>query len=176
MPPPATVRVTASWGTLSVVASVVVLFTVGVTGAVVFLVWPSGRAVGETPCYPPGRPIDVELAAGDRLVFRIDVSAEMGGTQESDEDRAHDRLRDSKLTVTAARAGAAPLTASCGSYANRAMTSSIGNRTMRLGGVLVDCEIPITTAGTYAVGGAITPTSGFTIHKATLEVRRARGK
>ena len=31
MPPPATVRVTASWGTLSVVASLVVLFSVGVS-------------------------------------------------------------------------------------------------------------------------------------------------
>lgn len=175
-PPPGTVSVKASWRTLSLVASALVFFTVGSAALVFWIVWPSGKAVGETPCYPPGRPIDVELAAGDRLVFRIDVSVEMAGSNDSDEDRAHERLRDSKLTVTAARAGAAPLTASCGSYANRAMMTSIGNRTLSLRGVLVDCEIPIAAAGTYAVSGAIAPTSGLSMNKATLEVRRARGK
>ncbi len=174
-PPPAaqvpTVTVRSRWS-LPIFASAMVMGTTVIAVAVLWFVWPSGKKVGEIDLQKGGS-VMVQTKAGDTLHFGADESVDLFGMADSDEDRGHDQLSDSTVTVTAEIPGKAPLSATCPAYSGKAMTSSTGMRKLTLTGVVLSCLIAVPQAGEWKVSASVRWAAGISVRSATLHVRLA---
>lgn len=131
------------------------------------LVFPPGEAIASLDLRAPTAETAVDLAAGDKLIFRADVAALGGGLKTS--------LRRVRLTAGLRPPAGPARSTSCAIYNGGAKSSSSGLTKSRLTGTSNDCELVADTAGRYtlrvqAAWGTLSPT------EARLEIRRVPAK
>lgn len=130
------------------------------------LVFPPGEAVATIDLRSPTAVAVVDLAPGDRLVFRADVAAATS---------LKSALRRVTLTARLAPPSGAEVVSSCAIYDGGARSSSSMPRGSRITGASSDCALVAAVAGRHTVRaqaawGSLAPT------EARLEVRRVAAR
>ena len=151
-----------------------VLFGVGLTTSMAIYLWPKGERIGSIALQAPASALELDVASGDVLHFRIDVTV---GTStyptsaRARSDAIYTRLRASTLTLTTG-----PRTTTCGAYDGKSMSSSGSSSEVTLGGIPVTCTFEGLPPGRHVVTAKVSWAKDAEVHAATLEVRRASSK
>ncbi|HMJ11871.1 MAG TPA: hypothetical protein VK524_10685 [Polyangiaceae bacterium] len=153
------------------------VFLVVIASFAAYFLWPRGERVGVLDLRAAAPSLGVDLAAGDTLNFRLDVTV---GTNSSYPDSSrsrtnavHDQLQASAVTASLVRDGSAPSSTQCGAFAGKATTVGSGSDDVASSGLPLDCSLKAPAAGRYTltVRVAWVPKD---IREAKLEVRRQR--
>jgi hypothetical protein len=151
------------------------LFAAGLCTFIWLLTRPKGKEIGELDVIRnPGQGIvEVDAKAGDKLHFRFDTLRVMGGGGQQRQKYILNDLRASTVVVETAVAGGVPRSTTCPAY-DGTMTSSTGtSSSYEMTGLNLACEVPIESAGRYAVRARVNWKPGMAVSEAKLEVRKA---
>lgn len=129
-----------------------------------------GEAVGTVDAMKPSS-LDVELAAGDVVRFRVDAECDVGDAT-LPRKTAIEYLQRSQLNVTVKDAGDATK-ARCPLRGNGTTEGMSGSRLFTKG-LPVSCEVPIARAGKHQVSATIEWDPACKPLSANVEVRRVR--
>lgn len=138
--------------------------------AILFAACLPGEAVGTVDPMKPSS-LDVELAAGDKLRFRVDAECDVGDSK-LPRRVAIEYLQRSQLSVTVKDAGGATK-ASCPLRGNGKMEGMSGSKLFTQG-LVVSCELPAARAGKHEVSATIEWDPACKPLSANVEVRRVR--
>jgi len=153
------------------------LFVAVIGSGAAYFLWPRGQRVGVVDLRAAAPSLDLDLKAGDRLRFRLDVTVgtENGypNSSRSRSNAVHDQLGSSVITATLAQDGNPQASTQCGAYDGKVTTGSNNSTDVESSGLPLKCSLVATKAGkhTLAVSVAWVPAD---IRKAKLEVRRQR--
>jgi hypothetical protein len=162
---------------------VVPVVLIAVVLVVLWLVYrPAGKRVAEIDLLAPPSTsvVNVDVAAGDRLLFQMDLVIDAppvsGSTKEkrrSTDAAMAGALRASTVTIQASATGPARTT-TCPAFGGVSFTTSLSEDwTYEMQGVQISCAIPIDATGRHAVTASITWGRELRVRSAKLEVRRA---
>jgi hypothetical protein len=120
----------------------------------------------------------VDLAAGDKLNFRLDVVTvgTASGYPDSSRSRSnavHDELKASKLAVTLAEGDGPGSSTTCGAFDGKATTVSSSSSEVESSGLPLRCSLVAKTPGRHTLTARIewVPKD---VREAKLEVRRVQ--
>ena len=164
-------------------SALMVLVPIGICLAIItslaaYFLWPRGERIGRLDLRAPAPQLDVDLAAGDTLNFRLDATVRDTGYPNSSRSRTtavHDELAASKITVDLTLNGAPVGSATCGAFDGKATTTSSGSEDVTTSGLPLRCTLRARNPGKYQLraGVAWVPRD---VRAATLEVRRQRAE
>jgi hypothetical protein len=161
---------------IGLIGCVTVVFVVGISVLVFFLVRPRGEKLGVTSLTDPTASLGVDGKPGDSLHFRSDVSVAIPKVSFADDEqreRALERaFRKSSLTVRATSPTGVERIATCPIYNGRAGSSSTFPGTFTKSGMLNDCVVSLDAAGRWTVRGSVAWSPDLSLLSATLETRR----
>jgi hypothetical protein len=159
-----------------------VLVPMGICLAVIaslaaYALWPRGERVGQLDLRAGAPHLDVDLAAGDTLSFRLDATVgTTGGYPNSSRSRTnqvHEELERSKLTVDLALTGMPIGSTTCGGYDGKATTTSSSSDDVATSGLPLRCTLEAKATGKYALSTRVAWVPRD-VRVAKLEVRRQR--
>lgn len=132
-----------------------------------------GDAVGQVDALKPST-LDIELAAGDTLRFRIDDEVELISVEHQHWPRrqAIEFLQKSQLAVTV-KDPKGSTTVRCPLMGNGTTEGMSGPRLFQKG-IVVDCAYPAGQAGKHQVSATVAWTPEVKPLAATVEVRRVK--
>ncbi|WP_143069511.1 hypothetical protein [Rhodococcus maanshanensis] len=160
-----------------IVVAAIGMFLVTIAGLAAYFLWPRGDRLGEMDLRAASPTLAVDLAAGDELNFRLDVTVgTAGGYPNSSSGRSnavHDELEASKLTVTLSRVDGPGDSTTCGAYDGKATTGSSSSSEVESSGLPLRCTLVAETPGRHTLTARVewVPED---VREATLEVRRVR--
>lgn len=128
-----------------------------------------GDAVGQVDALKPST-LDVDLATGDTLRFRVDTEVEM--SQDMPRREAVGFLEKSQLVVTV-KDPKGPTIVRCPLRGNGTMQGMSGRKVYEKG-LVVSCAVPATQAGKHQVSATVDWTPDVKPLTATVEVRRVK--
>lgn len=142
-----------------------------------YFLWPRGERIGVLDLRAASPRFDVNLAAGDALNFRLDVTVgTASGYPNSSRSRTnavHDQLEASAIKIALVNGGAPGGTTQCGAYDGKATTVSSGSDDVASSGLPLECSLVAKTPGRYTLIASVTWVPKD-IRAAKLEVRRQR--
>ena len=142
-----------------------------------YFLWPRGERIGRLDLRMVEPRLDVDLAAGDTLSFRLDATVgTTSGYPNSSRSRTntvHDELASSKVTVDLALNGVAAGSTTCGAFDGKATTSSSGSDDVATSGLPLRCTLLARKAGKHQLSARVAWVP-LDLRAATLEVRRQR--
>lgn len=160
---------------LALIGCVTLVFVVGLSVLVFFLVRPRGEKLGVTNLADPAATLGIEAKTGDSLFFRTDVSVAIPKVSFQDDNQRErtltNALRKSQLTVRATSPAGVERTATCPIYNGRSSSSSTFPGSFTQSGMLNDCVIPIDAAGRWTVRGSVAWAPELSLLSASLETR-----
>ncbi|HVJ20293.1 MAG TPA: hypothetical protein VM686_32985 [Polyangiaceae bacterium] len=131
------------------------IFLAGIASLAAYALWPRGKRVGVIDLRGEAPALGVDLAAGDTLSFRLDVTvgtaSSYPNSSRSRTNAVHDELKDSALTVDLTRDGSAVGTTTCGAYDDRATTVSSGSDDVASSGLPLRCSLVAGAGGKYTL-------------------------
>src|SRR5688572_21746088 len=117
----------------------------GIASLAAYFLWPRGERVGVLDLRAAAPSLDLELAAGDSLSFRLDVTvATASGYPDSSRSRSaavHEELEASKISAELALDGAAAGSTTCGAYDDKATTVSSSSQEVESSGLPLRCSL-----------------------------------
>lgn len=128
-----------------------------------------GDAVGTVDAMKPST-LDVDLAAGDQLRFRVDTEVET--SQDMPRREAVGFLEKSQLVVTV-KDSKAPTIVRCPLRGNGTMQGMSGRKVFEKG-LVVSCTVPATQAGKHQVSTTVDWDPALKPLTATVEVRKVK--
>jgi hypothetical protein len=149
-----------------------------ITSLAAYFLWPRGERIGQLDLRAAAPQLDVDLAAGDTLNFRLDATVRNRDYPNSSRSRtnaAHDQLAASKLTVELTLNGAAVGSATCGAFDGKATTTSSGSDDVATSGLPLRCTLRARSAARYQLRARVAWVPRD-VRAATLEVRRERAE
>jgi hypothetical protein len=142
-----------------------------------YFLWPRGERIGRLDLRAAAPQLDVDLAAGDTLSFRLDATVgTTSGYPNSSRSRTnavHDELAASKITIDLTLNGAAVGSATCGAFDGKATTSSSGSDDVATSGLPLRCTLRARNAGKHQLRARVAWVPRD-VRAAMLEVRRQR--
>ena len=151
------------------------LFLAVIASFAAYFLWPRGESVGVLDLRAPAPSLGVELAAGDTLSFRLDVTVgTTSGYPDSSRSRTnavHDQLEASVITASLERDGTARHSTQCGAFDGKATTVGSGADDVASSGLPLDCALKAPAPGRYTLGVSVAWVPRD-IREAKLEVRR----
>lgn len=160
-------------------ASLSVLFAVGLGLLIYYMVSPRGERLGETSLTDASAFQLVDGKPGDSLLFRVDASVGMPRLSLMNDDvlerQASTQLARSQLTVHATAPSGAVRSSSCAVYKGRAMSTTTTSGSFSRSGMLNDCVIALDEQGPWKVRGSVAWSADLSLRSATLETRIERG-
>lgn len=159
-----------------------VLVPIGICLAVIaslaaYALWPRGERVGQLDLHAATPRLEIALAAGDTLNFRLDATVGTASgypnSSSSRTNQVHEELERSKLTVQLTLNGAVVGSTTCGGYDGKATTTSSSSDDVATSGLPLRCRLVATAKGRHTLDArfAWVPRD---VRAATLEVRRQR--
>lgn len=150
----------------------------GIASLAAYFLWPRGERVGVLDLRDEGSRLGVELAAGDTLSFRLDVT--VGTTKGYDPDSSrsrsnavHEELEASEITVDLALEGNAGISTKCGAYDGKATTVSSTDDEVDSSGLPLRCSLVASAPGKYTLTSRVV-WAPKDIREAKLEVWHQR--
>ena len=157
------------------IASLSVVFAVGLGALIFHMVRPRGDRIGDTSLIDPLATLVVNGKAGDSLVFRVDASVRVAALGLSSDDvieqQVSTQLGKSMLTVHAVAPSGREQTATCAVYKGRAAATTRTPATFTRSGMLNDCVISLDQGGAWRVRGNVAWHAELAINDAMLETR-----
>ena len=157
------------------IASVSVLFAIGLGVLIFYMVRPHGERVGETSLADPNAVLVVAAQRGDSLLFRVDASIGIPRLSLVSDDvlerQASKQLTRSRLTVRATAPSGGERSTSCAVYKGRAISTTTSSGRFSRSGMLNDCVIVLDEPGPWQVRGAVAWAADLSLQSATLETR-----
>lgn len=135
-----------------------------------------GSPVGELDLFARDAAVTVDATAGDALHFRVDVSVDMNGLENASPRGALAvaALNRSQLTVGVRDTAGVSASATCPLKGNGTSQSKSGSK-LSEGGLIVSCNVPITSTGKHVVTGTIAWDPAIKPLSGKLEVRLLGG-
>jgi hypothetical protein len=149
-----------------------------ITSLAAYFLWPRGERIGQLDLRAPAPQLDIDLATGDTLNFRLDATVRDSGYPNSSRSRTnavHDELAASKITVELTRSGVVVGSATCGAFDGKATTTSSGSDDVATSGLPLRCTLRARQAGRYQLRARVAWVPRD-IRAALLEVRRERAE
>jgi hypothetical protein len=165
-------------------SALMVLVPMGIVLAVIaslaaYFLWPRGERVGQLDLRAAAPRLEVSMAAGDTLSFRLDatVGTTSGYSNSSDSrtNQVHDQLEASKLTVDLILDAATVGSATCGAFDGKATTTSSGSDDIDTSGLPLRCMLEARRAGKHQVSARVVWVPRD-VRAATLTVHRQRAE
>ena len=162
--------------------AILIVFAIGIFVACIaslaaYFLWPRGDRVGEMDLRAAAPTLAVDLAAGDTLSFRLDVTVGTDSgypnSSRSRNNAVHDQLEASKLAVTLAQGDGPGTSTTCGAYDGKATTVSGSSSEVESSGLPLRCSLVAKTAGRHTITARVTWVPKD-VREAKLEVRRVR--
>lgn len=161
------------------IASLSVLFAVGLGFLIFHMLRPRGDRVGDSSLTDPNASLLVAGKPGDTLQFRVDASVAMPRISLMSDDalerQVSTHLTRSQLTVRATAPSGRERSSSCAVYKGRAMSTTTTSGSFARSGMLNDCAIALDEPGQWKVRGSVAWAADLTVRSATLETRIQSG-
>jgi hypothetical protein len=149
----------------------------GIASLAAYFLWPRGERVGTLDLRNPATSLDVTLAAGDKLNFRLDVTVgTTSGYPDSSRSRSnavHDELEASKLAVDLGLGGNVTGSTTCGAFDGKATSGSSSSDEVESSGLPLRCSLVARAAGKYTLSTRVVWVPKD-VREAKLEVWRQR--
>ena len=149
-----------------------------ITSLAAYFLWPRGERIGQLDLRAAAPQLEVDLAAGDTLNFRLDAtvrSSDYPNSSRSRTNAVHDELAASKITVELTLRGAAVGSATCGAFDGKATTTSSGSDDVATSGLPLRCRLRASRAAKYQLRARVAWVPRD-VRAAMLEVRRERAE
>jgi len=178
--PPAPEAPPAPKSPSSLVGVTIAGFVVIIGSCAAYHLWPRGERLGVIDLRDSPT-LSVDVAAGDKLTFRLDtitVGTKSGypDSSRSRTNQVRDELQASVITVTSVGSdGASKASTECGAFAGKSTTGSSDTDTVTSSGHPLDCSLDVPTAGAYTLTAKVAWVPKD-VREAFLDVRRQKGK
>jgi hypothetical protein len=142
-----------------------------------YALWPRGERVGQLDLRAAAPRLEVALAAGDTLNFRLDatVGTTSGypNSSSSRTNQVHEELERSNVTVELALDGTPISSTTCGAYDGKATTTSSSSDDVATSGLPLRCKLVAKAKGKHTLSTRVA-WAARDVRVAKLEVRRQR--
>ncbi|MFC7447667.1 hypothetical protein [Rhodococcus daqingensis] len=160
-----------------IVVSVIGISLATIAGFAAYFLWPRGDRLGEMDLRAASPTLAVDLAAGDELTFRLDVTVGTAdgypNSSRSRSNAVHDELEASTLTVTLSPGDGPGDSTTCGAFDGKATTGSSSSSEVESSGLPLRCTLVAEKRGRHTLAARVewVPEE---VREAVLEVRRVR--
>lgn len=163
----------------SLVFGAIAIFVAIIGSCAAYYLWPRGERLGVIDLRADSPTLSIDVAAGDKLNFRIDtitVGTKSGYPDSSRprSNKVHEELQASVLTITSVGSDGSKASTECGAFAGKSTTGSSDPDNVKSSGLPLDCSLEVPKAGVYTLTAKVVWVPKD-VREAFLEVRREKG-